>query len=695
MPKMRNDAGNLYIHLGHLAEYLTVFVPEAGMDFIKTFGKAALLDVKGTNENLVLNGFSLDDPVAGSVLSVFGEQTPTPFSIKSLISNRTVLLSSYGVSEGGRFREQLMKSKLRSAAVNDTLSRLANAHKLDLDALYSSIDDEVAIAYVEKGSKELSRIMIVEAKDTAPWKKCFEALADAYSTDTVFFEKYAGYEIREIPIFQFPSKIFTPFVSGFDQSFYTLTNNTIIIGDGLEELKAFLADIDKEETWGKSVSQNRFLETTLLESNISLYVNTPRIWNILSAKVGERWTRFIRQHRTELMSAGMGAIQFSHLNQSFYTNVTWSFREASVASETPATSEVRITNFNRALTGRIHPVRSHVDKSDELIIQDSAHDVHLVSAAGKVLWSKPMDGPIAGKVFQVDYFKNGKLQYYFATQGALHIIDRLGNYVTPFPVRLRIRDLQYSSLVDYDRSKSYRFLLADKSGKLWMFDKEGKNLEGWKPKNIEDELFAAPSHVRIKGKDYLIAIRKDGRVYVFNRRGDVLKGFPLALDARPEGDYFVEMGDSPAKTLVVLVTRDGFRIKLNLEGKVITKETLLKTTFEARFRLATEQNGKSYVMVRQEPKGLSLFDSNNSEIITNEFVALSPSRVAQYDLGAGRVYYVIEDTGQELCYVYDAQYNLLTSPPWEGIGAAIRPKGTSRVSVYLTDGNSVHLRSLD
>ena len=49
-----------------------------------------------------------------------------------------------------------------------------------------------------------------------------------------------------------------------------MLGNTIFIGEDLDELKRYLDDIDKEDTWGKSVAQNQYLESTLLESNVSL-----------------------------------------------------------------------------------------------------------------------------------------------------------------------------------------------------------------------------------------------------------------------------------------------------------------------------------------------------------------------------------------------------------------------------------------
>jgi hypothetical protein len=695
MPKLKNDAGNLYVHLQNFSRWLSVFSPNLNADLIRHFGKAAVLDIKAAEKNIVLNGFSLEDANDGSVLSVFSGQFPTSFGIKQYVSNRTVMLATYGISEGEDFASKLSRYSERKTILDDTLSQLSRSLDVNLRNLYASVDNEVGVCYVESGGQDLSKILIVETESAGEWMTTFNTMARKLSVDTVFFEPYSDYEIRQLPVFRFPEKIFAPFVLGFDETYYTAIGNTILIGEDLEELKSFLEDIDREETWGKSVLQNRFLESTLLESNVSLYINTPRIWNILRGSLNDKWNNFIRDNRTLLASVGMGALQFSHLNESFYTNVSWQYEQPETpAPERTPENQMVVTRFPTQLSGPPFVVRSHVDKTSEVLLQDSANHVHLVAANGNVLWSLPLGAPIVGEVFQVDYYKNGKLQYFFATTGKLHIIDRLGNYVPPFPVELKTTTVEYTSMVDYDHSKNYRFLVADKSGRIWMYDKQGTNLEGWDANNVENDLFCAPRHHRIKGRDYLIAMRRDGRVYLMNRRGEPQKGFPLNLDARPTGDYYLELGNRSDNTYFVIVSRDGFRIRFNLEGKIHTRETLIKSTVSSRFSMVKEQTGKSYCMVRQEPGGLAILDVNGKEIVSNTYIGMNPVLVRYFDFGAGQLYYSITDRVQNLTYVYDHSGKLMTSPPLETNFCSLQPSKSGKVTGYLTYQGSLIIKPL-
>lgn len=695
MPKLKNDAGNLYVHLQNFSRWLTVFSPALNADLIRHFGKAAVLDIKAAEENIVLNGFSVEENNAGSVLSVFNGQFPTSFGIKQYVSNRTVMLATYGISEGEDFGAKLSRYPERKKIYEDTLSQLSSSLGVNLRDLYGAVDNEVGMCYVESRGQQLSRILIVETESSDDWISTLNAMASKLSVDTIFYEPFADYEIRQLPLFRFPEKVFAPFVSGFDQMYYTSIGNTLLIGEELEQLKEFLQDIDREETWGKSVMKNRFLESTLLESNISLYINTPRIWNILQGSLNDKWNNFIRDNRTLLASVGMGAIQFSHLNESFYTNIAWQYQQPALPGpESRPENQMLVTSFPVQLTGKPHVVRSHVDKSNEILLQDSLNQIHLVSANGNVLWSMPVNGPIVGEVFQVDYYKNGKLQYFFVAEGKLHIIDRLGNYVPPFPVETKAKEVDYVSLVDYDHSRNYRFLITERSGKIWMYDKQGVNLEGWSPNNVEGALASPARHHRIRGRDYLIAVRRDGRVYLLNRRGELQKGFPINLDARPTGDYFLELGSRTDNSNFVVVSSDGFRIKFNTEGKIQTRETLIKSSVNSKFSLVKEHNGKSYCIVRQDPGGMVVSEASGADIITNGYIGMNPVVVSYYDFGAGSVYYSVTDKVQSLTYVYDQSGNLLTSPPLESAFCDLQPGKSGNVAAYLTYQSALTVKPL-
>lgn len=695
LPRISGDAGNLYVQLKSFSEWFSVFVP--GSEKIYPLGRSSLLDIKSFEDNLVLNGFSLDTAAYSEYfLSLFRKQSPVAFGLKNHVPNRAILFSSYGINDGAAFNTSLEGFvRAHKPQLRDSLNKLSAGLKFDWKDLYGTVSNEIGVCVLEGiESQRLTKILMIETKAPDLWIKHLDAVAEKFSEDTVFNERFSDFVIREIPVHRFPEKLLWPLVQGFDHTFYASSGNVIFMGDNLEEFKNFLEDIEHEDIWGKSVSKNQFLESTLLESNVSLFVNTPKVWNVLTPKLSPRWRQFVREHISLLQSLQMSAFQFSHLNNTYYTNIAINSTKDKPEVAFASTSRRNVVHFSQAIH-RIHAVRSHVSRANEILIQDSLNDISLVSMEGKELWKIPVGDQIASEVHQVDYFRNGKLQYIFATHDAIHIIDRLGNYVAPFPVHLAGRDIRHLSVVDYDRSKNYRFLVAENDGKVWMYDKSGNNLEGWNPRDVGGPLLAPPMHHRIKGRDFILAIRKDGIVHLYNRRGEMEKNFPLDLKATPMGDYFLDMGSTIASTSFVVVTRDGFRIRFSPEGKIQNRETLLRTAVGSQFGMKAENSDKSYLVWQHDNRQLTLTDAAGKKVLANDYISLKNWDIKYYHYGGGKSFISVTDKTQELSYVFDGAGNLMTNPPLESTAIELRMAGSDQSYVFFIHGKTLTIQPLN
>lgn len=677
LSKIKNDAGNIYFNLNSIGNFLTLFLEKNFST--PTIGWSSLLDIKPSANSITLNGFSLAQNNNNTVLSYFNDQSPVPFNIKQYISNRSIVVTNYGISDGLRLFENL--DIFKNQVQQDSLKSLA---KIDLVSLFSGLGKEMSLCLFESRGANFPKVLLFNTTNTDQWMKAFDLLSKASEKeDSLYYEKYSSYEIREIGIKNLPEKLFKPLVKGFSQTYYSSLGGTIIISEHVEELRRFLDDIDREDVWGKSVAFNQFLETTLLESNISIYINTPRAISAISPLLNSKWREMYPSLRNSFYPLGFSAYQFSHLNETFYTNITWTFNPEK-KSQLASVNRIQ-TNIESSIASLPVVVKNHVTKKSEFVVQDSLYYLHYFSSDGKRQWKKEISGKIIGSIHQLDYYKNNKLQLFFVTEGKLHVIDRLGNYVSPFPMEIPQKNIEFVSLIDYDNSKRYRYLLADKSGKLWLLDREGKNLDGWKPMNIEGSLFAPPRHHRIRGKDFIMAIRKDGMAYLKNRRGENVKGFPLDLEIRPIGDYHIEPGNTTATTYFVVVSRDGIKVKFNVEGKVISREPLVKSSVDDKFSLLVEENQKTYLILKQNSRQLTLLDEAGKIVANCDFIGSNTVSVKYYDFGSERSYILISDLIQHLCYVYDGHGKLLTPTPVESTGVSLSADGEKILIITVND----------
>lgn len=136
---------------------------------------------------------------------------------------------------------------------------------------------------------------------------------------------------------------------------------------------------------------------------------------------------------------------------------------------------------------------------------------------GLQVWSIPLDAPLIGKALEVDLYKNGKFQCAFATERGVHLIDVLGREVSGFPLTPS-GGIRAWLLADYDRNRSYRFLVATASGSLLNYKEEGAKTPGWRHASTGVAI-AHLAHVRVGSKDYIFASHEDESVRLLSRSG--------------------------------------------------------------------------------------------------------------------------------------------------------------------------------
>ncbi|QOI96009.1 MAG: hypothetical protein HRU69_00305 [Flammeovirgaceae bacterium] len=677
LPVVKNDVGNLFIRYEGLNAFISSFLPE-GAVLKPVIGQTAVLDIK-ENTSLTLSGFSLTDQSAtGSLLSYFAGQNPVAFSHKQLISNRALAVTNYGITDGTGFYKNLPLAG--NSKLQDSLRSLA---PINFENLFSGLGKELSVCLFERRKSEQTRVVLVDLLDKESWITIFNQLSKATeSGDSLYAEQYGSYQLRKIEIKNLAQKLFHPLVAGSDLTYYTVSGKTLILSDNLSDLKRFLDDIDQEEVWGKSVATNQFLESTLLESNVSFYFNMPLLKSALVQRLAPSWKAFFTGNLPVLNRLGMGAIQFSNLSGMVYTHAIVMPSGSAALPDQAINKRIQVV-LNAPVKSSLYSVRNHTTKQNDLVFQDSLGVLHYLSPEGKTQWSLSPGGMIAGEIKQIDYFNNGKLQLLFVTPGKLHVVDRLGNYVSPFPVSIPIQQPEFINVIDYDNSKRYRFIISDRTGKLWMVDKQGQLLDGWKPKSIEGRTTAPPRHYRIQGKDYIVVFREDGQVLVMNRKGEPIKGFPLSLDFRPSGAFGFEAGRNLAGSVFTCISKDGIKTRFTAEGKILTREPLVKSTVTDQFSLVEEKSGNGYIIVRQSAKRLTVFDDDGRELVANDYVGMNPVELHYYDFGSGRVFIALTDAEQNLTYVYDGSGNALLSAPVNAGVSTMSWDGTAKL--YYAD----------
>lgn len=210
---------------------------------------------------------------------------------------------------------------------------------------------------------------------------------------------------------------------------------------------------------------------------------------------------------------------------------------------------------------------NHTNGEKELLLQDDGRQLYLINAKGSVLWKKTINETIVSPLFTVDMFKNKKLQILFSTKNYLHLLDRNGQYVDGYPVKLPAPASGPLSVFDYDNSREYRLFIGCKNNTLYNYNINGKKQDGFSPVRTETEVELPIQYVNVGLSDYLVAVDKEGKIYTFSRRGEGRIGLKNKAVANCSAFYVDATGNINSTYLVYVDDKAGLIHKVSFADK--------------------------------------------------------------------------------------------------------------------------------
>ncbi len=667
--EMGNDGKQpvkLYANLAampRLVQVLTGSAAETGI--LAHFGRFAALSVSphentGEQNSIFLKGQTsvADLAETGAYLRVFDGQSPQPIKCLSLVPNQTSVLYHWSFSNAAEFLRQ-----------HRAYDQAHNPRNSSPKALPDWVGNEMALALIETTSDLPDRLLIVQAKSRPQALQNLDRLAKALdnqqNTDS-YSENYAGVPIRQMNEADFPASLFGAEINGFGECFYTGIGNHVVFGSSVRALKNLLDNRTNGEVWGQS-GQKRKLFENRKPALFTVHADVSRAWGMFLRNASPQWRQLMQQYGSELKD--FEAVTFrirSQKKERFETELTLRHHQKSTAArlQNRFFNNWR-TNADTLLTMPPAVVRSHLDRSRETLLQDAGNRLYLVSEEGKIRWRRWLESPVKTPIFQIDYLKNNKLQYLFATKNALQLIDRNGSPVSPYPLKIgAAAGLHTLSVIDYEGDLDYRFLVSDLLGNLYMYDRAGTPLEGWNPLRMGYRLQCAPQHIRLGGKDYFAILQANGQLVLVNRRGQAQPGFPLNLKARTESPFLVENGTSMEQTRLVVVTSDGEILRINLRGETTERRQLNRTAGGNRFRLCAEPGNRDWMVARLDNSKIGLLDKNGKLLFEADSHPAGEQYVQYYNFGSGLQVVAITQVATKQTSVYNLNGQLVGGEPF-------------------------------
>ncbi len=141
---------------------------------------------------------------------------------------------------------------------------------------------------------------------------------------------------------------------------------------------------------------------------------------------------------------------------------------------------------------------------NNLFYQNSHGALCLQEEDGKGLWGVPFKGKLCGTAYNVDYYANGKLQIIFGSGSQIYIIDRLGRFVSGFPIDLGKEILLGPDVYDFNNKKAYNIMVLHKDNTIEMYNLKGKQPASWKSITAPETIKALPERMEVGGSTFWV-----------------------------------------------------------------------------------------------------------------------------------------------------------------------------------------------
>jgi hypothetical protein len=139
----------------------------------------------------------------------------------------------------------------------------------------------------------------------------------------------------------------------------------------------------------------------------------------------------------------------------------------------------------------------------------------------------------------IDYYANGKLQILFGAADKIYLIDRLGRFVSGFPVSLGKEILLGPEPYDFNGVNKYNVMVLHKDNSLEMYNLKGIKPESWKGIKVEETIKSLPEKIAVGGKSYWV-VRTSVQTLIFPLMGgDALTVFEGDKMIRPDSEIRV------------------------------------------------------------------------------------------------------------------------------------------------------------
>lgn len=553
---------------------------------ITALADKALLDVVVKQNELLLSGFSL--PTTDAFSQALAAQKPREVSLMKVLPYNTHMMLLMGAADFDSFYKLWM--------TEERLQQLNRRYGLDFGSQFIPLLNEIGLAMRLQAGKQ-ERFFVAKTDNVVALSGFLKQLSSNSN----------GRFSATIPLKGFAStgdlvgELFGQAFAGVKEFHYLMLDQYLLVADNA----SLLDEIEIHYRRGRTLDQNenfmQFANNLADASNVLLYLNLRDGFDLIQPMIDNKLGYFFNRNIRQVRDFEAVAVQFTAINQLLYTSFVLKYN--------PDYKEESLvgwrTQLQAPMIARPFIIEDHASPNKMVVAFDATNNMYLIDSDGQVQWRKQLKESPISDVYTVDYYKNGKLQYLFNTATHLYLIDRNGNDVANYPVKLRSRATNGLTLLDYEKKKDYRILISCADKITYNYEISGKEVQGWmKPRS--SEIVTRPVEHLAAGKtDYIIITDSRGELRIVDRRGMPRISPRGELRKSKHADFYINKTNS--KGVLLTTERSGRLLYISAAGLLSTTD--FGTYSEDHFFLYEDfTQNRSLDFIYMDGNTLQIFD---------------------------------------------------------------------------------------
>lgn len=679
--EITGDDSNLSVFINHreFPRFLSIYLNRSSQREVSKFNDYALwsgIDIDIRKNKVLFNGFSLCDDTLKNYLEIFSKQRPVRKHIDDVLPAQTTMFIDLGFSDYEQFQKDYERYLHGTPEYFKRLNELKNIEKItrtSMSSFFNNVmDNEVAISVTDFNEKSpaSSAYLVCQVKSksqaTEELMKMLQKFASKKDktlksiTHTYAVDKELKFDIYEFPSKKVAEVMFGRLFKWVDASYVTFFDNYMIFGNSVKSLSKFLYSNVLNETLSRDTKYVKYADELTGKGNLFCYVNGVKGIKMVESFVNSDLKKVIEKNADSFRKMKAFTWQFGSDNGMGFNYATLNY-DPSIREEPQATWS---QNLQQKIDFKPVFVENHRDrKNKEVIVQDKKNVLYLINKQGRIVWKQQIDDKIKGKVHQVDYYRNGKLQYLFNTSKKIYLIDRNGNSVAKYPVNLRSDATNGLAVFDYDKNRDYRIAVATANHKVYLYKKDGKLVSGWKFGKTDSDVTFEAQHFRVGNKDYIV-FADNRKLYILNRQGRI-RVKTQAKENLSNNPVYLEKGNAKHAARLVYSNSKGDVCYQYFNGKHQTID-LDDRGADHLFNIAdVNYDGESEFLFVDE-KELTCVNNKDKNIFDHTFKKSKLTHLNVYRFGRKNVKIGITSAAENRIYLLDDDGDIYNGFPIAG-----------------------------